>query len=148
MFPTHRSLSRPAFITLASAALILTGWAQPKPEKASPGGGPTVMPAAPGNMGPHAPTLSPALAGIITQEEFNKYTEFQQKLNDDPSVKELNAKISEHIKAIKQLQTEAHAMREQLIAANAEIKAIRDKIMAAGHNHTGSGAGPVPAKSP
>ena len=34
------------------------------------------------------------LTGIISPEEFEKFTAFQQQIGDDPAIRELNAKIA------------------------------------------------------
>jgi len=119
----------------------------PKPAQ---NGGPAVT--APGqnfNGPPIQMMKSPSVDSILSPEELQKYTAFQQQLNDDPAIKELNAKIVAVNKELHQLQAESRALHEKLLAANPEIKAIRDKIMTAAHVRTGTGPGPiaVPAKS-
>ena len=139
-----RSWLRITILALALAMFVATASAQPTPVRTAPGGA-----NAPAPSGPPSPMLSPVLSGIISQEEYAKFTAFQQQLNDDPTIKALNASITGHIKALQQLQTEVHAAREKLIAANPDIKAIRDKMMSAGRAGAGSAQipVPVPAKS-
>jgi hypothetical protein len=86
------------------------------------------------------------LAGVITPEEYQTFISFQQHLNEDPSIKALNARISELSKELQQLHREAFAMREQLWAANPEIKAIREKIMTV--NRPRGSFGPTPKPVP
>jgi len=99
------------------------------------------MPAGPGSAR-SMPT--PFLPGNITAEEFEKYSAFQQKLNDDPKIKELNAQIADHLKEVRRLQANLHAARDQAMLADPEIKAIRDKLMSAAHS-PGGGPGSPPA---
>ena len=168
MDQSRRFLPQITFLTLAFAACSLSAWAQPSPAKpdssptsvkAAPAGGPTVPTTGPVAFGPPVPMLSPALNGIITPEEGAKLQAFQQQLSQDPAVKEMNARIGAQIKELQHLQAEANALREKLIAANPEIKAIQDKIIAAGRAHArpmpfmmpgntpAPGPGPVPAKT-
>jgi uncharacterized coiled-coil protein SlyX len=88
------------------------------------------------------------LTGIISPEEFEKFTAFQQQIGDDPAIKELNAKIAVLHKELLQLQAEARAVREKLISANPEMKVIRDKIMSAGHARTGTTPNSMPLPTP
>jgi uncharacterized coiled-coil DUF342 family protein len=88
------------------------------------------------------------LAGIITPEEYRTYVEFQQHLNDDPAIREMNAKIAEAAKELQRLRAEAGAVRERLTDANWEIKTIRDKIMSVMRPRAGSGPSPMPAPIP
>ncbi len=84
------------------------------------------------------------LAGIISPEEYRIFTAFQQHINEDPVIKELNAKILEHTKELQRLRAEASAVRDKLVAANPEVLAIRDKIMTVMHPHAGPGPTPMP----
>lgn len=69
--------------------------------------------------------------GIISHEEYRKYVTFQEHVDEDPAIKELNAEITGHMKEVRRLRAQTNAMREKLISANPEIKAIRDKISGA-----------------
>jgi hypothetical protein len=94
--------------------------------------------------------VSTHLEGIISAEEYRKYVTFQQHINEDPALKELDAKISDHLKELRRLRAEATAVRERLISANPEVMAIRDKISGAVMHllpGTGSTLMPMPVKS-
>jgi hypothetical protein len=102
----------------------------------------------PAGVVPVAGTFPPMLAGVITPEEYRKYSEFQQHLSDAPAIQELEAKIRTRVKELQQLRAETNAARERLIAANPEVLAIREKISAALFVHPGAGPVilPVPTK--
>ncbi len=91
----------------------------------------------------------PMLQGVVSPEEYRDYIEFQHQLDDDPAIKELNAKIVEVTKELRQLRVESSTLREKLTGANPKIEAIREKLISAMRPHFGSGPVPmpVPAKS-
>ena len=146
----------PRFALLASifAALALTALAQPTPAEAVPPTGPKPAPGSGGPVplmnvgGPSAPMMSSMLQGIISADEYKAYTTFQQQINEDSAIKEINAKLAKLTKEIQQLRTEANATREKLISANPEIKAIRDKIMDAMHARAGNVSPAMPMPGP
>jgi len=88
------------------------------------------------------------LQGIISDDEFKQYTAFQQQINEDPAIKDINAKIAKLSKELQQLRAEANATREKLVAANPEIKKIQDKITTALHARTSNGPMPMPMPMP
>ncbi len=153
MYATIRFALKITFAAFALAAFSLTALAQPGPSVAVPA--PSGKPAPSGGppaFGPFVPTFPPMLEGIVSHEEYRKYTAFQQQISEDPVIKELNAKIAEQARELQRLRGEASAARERLISANPEIVAIRDKIMTLMHVRASGGPMPmpvpVPAKSP
>ena len=70
---------------------------------------------------------------------------FQQQINEDPAIKELNAKVAKLTKEIQQVRGDIYATREKLIAANPEMKKIQDKIMASMQSRMNNGPIPMPA---
>jgi uncharacterized small protein (DUF1192 family) len=139
--PLH-STQKIVFVTLMLATSALITLAQPRPVET----GPSPLPnPSPGGVGPMisvsgtatAPMLPPMLQGVISADEYKEFTAFQQHVNDDPALKEINAKIATLAKELQQLRAEATATREKLIAANPEIKAIQDKIMSVMHTRGG-----------
>jgi len=151
-----RFTPRSTFVALLFAAFSLAAWAQPRPAETVPSTGPTPAPGGGGPVplmnvgGPSTPMQSPMLQGIISADEYKAYTAFQQQINEDPAIKEINAKLAKLTKEIQQLRTKANATREKLISANPEIKAIRDKIMEAMHARASkvSPAMPMPGPMP
>jgi len=155
MHQTIRSLPKFAFVAFVFAGSLLTALAQPSASPApsfpqpSPASGPIPGPAFGGG-----PKISPSglpapmLQGIISDDEFKQYTAFQQQINEDPAIKDINAKIAKLSKELQQLRAEANATREKLVAANPEIKKIQDKITTALHARTSNGPMPMPMPMP
>lgn len=158
MYQTSRSAPKITCTAFAFATFTLTALAQSGPPLAIPttsakpaqdGGAPVPAPR-PTMFGSSATMFPPMLEGIISPEEYRKYIAFQQHINEDPALKELDAKISDHLKELRRLRAEATAVREKLISANPEVMAIRDKISGAVMHllpSTGSTLMPVPVKS-
>lgn len=141
---------RIVFAVFVFGATIVTVWAQPIPSNSSApslsiqvqdadGKGPLPTPTS------ASPLLPPSmLQGVISAEEQKKYSAYLQQINDDPSLKEINAKISKLAKEIQQLRMEANTVREKLISANPEIKKIQDKISATMRARSSNGPMPMP----
>jgi hypothetical protein len=98
--------------------------------------GPGYSPGGPSPMSPQTGGLPRYLEGIITLEEFQTFTKFQQQLYEDPTSKELTAKIFELRKQMQQTQSELNKFRTQSLANNPEIKAIADKMQSAMRAHS------------
>ena len=149
MLQTIRSIPRFACVAFVLAAFSLTTSAQPVPAAAvhspaplpGPGGGPAIALSSP-------PGPMPMLQGVISADEFKTYTAFQQQVNEDPAIKDIEAKIAKLTKDIQRLRMEANATRERLIASHPEIKVIQDKIMTAMPARALQGPAPMPMPVP
>ena len=94
-----------------------------------------------------APKFPSMLEGIVSPEEYQKYTAFQEHLNANPEIRQLNAQILELVREERRLRAEANALREKLMAANPEIMAIRAKFAALTVPGGGPPVSPVPVKT-
>jgi len=156
MNQTIRSIVQYSTVALAFVAFASAAPAQPVPVLAAPGASTNIVPGTgpmpsvptPAGLVPMSGAFPPMLVGVISPEEYRRYSEFQQHLSDDPALKELETKIRARLKELQQIRAEANAVRERLIAANPEALAIRAKITAALFARTGAGPAllPVPAK--
>ena len=141
-----RSFPCIALIAFALTGVTQIGLAQSITPKSTGSPSPAAQP--PG-VGGSSITVSgmptPMLQGVISADENKAYMAFQQQINEDPAIKELNAKVAKLTKEIQQVRGDIYATREKLIAANPEMKKIQDKIMASMQSRMNNGPIPMPA---
>lgn len=68
------------------------------------------------------------LASVVTEEEFQLFLDFQNRLRDDPAIKSLTTEIMGHVEAMRKLQLDLNQARTKALDADPKAKAIAMKI--------------------